>query len=147
MTWWACFIGYVVFVGGGGGYILIGVVLGVCLGVYFIYYYNGYIFIIRLNMELCVSAKVSFASDLCLLKLYVWNRSSVFSDWPLFCMCSISNVWSVVPYVWPVASIVEHILSSVRFCGLGMFFTSDFKCTLYVLFVQHIWVVIHCIVF
>jgi hypothetical protein len=43
---------------GWGAYILIGAVVGAYLGVYFIYYYDGYIFIIRSNMELCVSEKV-----------------------------------------------------------------------------------------
>lgn len=53
-------------------------------------------------MGLCVSAKVSFICNLCLFKLHVWNHSSVFSDWPFFSLCSVSNVWSVVLYVCPV---------------------------------------------
>jgi hypothetical protein len=65
---------------GWGGCIFLGAVLGVC----FIYYYDGYVFIIRSNMWLCVSEKVSFISNLCLFKLYIWNHSSIFSDRPLF---------------------------------------------------------------
>jgi hypothetical protein len=56
-------------------------------------------------MELCVFVKVSFICNPCLLKLCMWNRSRVFSDWPFFSMCSISKVWSTVPYVCPVSSI------------------------------------------
>jgi hypothetical protein len=67
------------------------------------YFYDGHVFIIMSNMELCVSVKVSFICNLCLFKLYVWNRSSVFSDWPFFLMCR--NVWLIVPYVCPVSSI------------------------------------------
>jgi hypothetical protein len=39
---------------GGGGYMLIGALVGV----YFIYYYDEYVFIIRSNVGLCASAKV-----------------------------------------------------------------------------------------
>jgi hypothetical protein len=45
--------------------------VGVYLGVYFIYYYDGYVFIIRANMGLCVPAKVSFIYNFCLLKYVV----------------------------------------------------------------------------
>jgi hypothetical protein len=76
-------------------------VVDIYLGVRFIYYYDGYVFIIRLNMGLYVSEKVSF---ICLFKLYMWNRSSLFSDLPLFSLCSISNVWLVVPYACSVSS-------------------------------------------
>jgi hypothetical protein len=64
MSWSVCFIGHVMFKGG-EGYILI----GACGGC-FIYYCKGYIFIIRLNMGLCVrvSTKASFICNLCLLK-------------------------------------------------------------------------------
>jgi hypothetical protein len=58
-----------------GGYILIGAVKGVCLVVYFIYYYEGHVFIIRSNMGFCTSAKVSFICNLCLLKLYIYMKS------------------------------------------------------------------------
>jgi hypothetical protein len=77
-------------------------VVGVYLRVCFIYYYDGYIFSIRSNMGLCISAKVSFICNLCLLKLYMWNCSSVLSDWPFFSVCSISNAWLIV---CPVSSI------------------------------------------
>jgi hypothetical protein len=60
------------FKGGGGGYILVGMVVGVYLGVYFVF--------MMTNMGLCVSVKVSFICNLCLLKLYMWNHSSVVSD-------------------------------------------------------------------
>jgi hypothetical protein len=42
---------------GGGGYIFIGAVVGVCLR-YFIYYYDRYIFLFRSNLELWVSVKL-----------------------------------------------------------------------------------------
>jgi hypothetical protein len=62
-------------------------------------------FIIRSNMGLCVSAEVSYICNLCLLKLCMYNRSGVFSDWSFFSICSISSVWSIVLYVCPVSSI------------------------------------------
>jgi hypothetical protein len=71
----------------------------------FIYYYNGYVFIIWSNMGLCVSVRVSFICNLCLLKLYMWNHSSVFSNCPFFSMCRISSVWSIVLYVCPASSV------------------------------------------
>jgi hypothetical protein len=45
-----------------------------------IYYYDVYVSIIKSNMGLSVCAKVSFICNFRLLKLHVWNRSSVFSD-------------------------------------------------------------------
>jgi hypothetical protein len=39
--------------------------VGIYLGVCFIYFYVRYVFIIRANMGLCVSAKVSFICNLC----------------------------------------------------------------------------------
>jgi hypothetical protein len=48
-----------------------GVVVGVCFGVYFSDYCDEYVFIIKSNTGLCVSAKVSFICKLCLLKLYL----------------------------------------------------------------------------
>jgi hypothetical protein len=88
----------------GSGYILIGTVVGVCL-VCFIYYCEGYVFIIRSNMELCVFAKVSFICNLRLLKLCMWNSSRVFSYYPFFSVRSNSNVWLIAPYACPVSSI------------------------------------------
>jgi hypothetical protein len=44
------------------------------------------------NMGLCVSVKLSFICNSCLHKLHIWNHSSVFSDWPFFLMCSVSDV-------------------------------------------------------
>jgi hypothetical protein len=70
-------------------------------------YYDGYVFIIRSNMGLYISAKVPFICNVCLLKLYLWSRSNVFSDWPFLSLCSISNVWSFVLYVCPVSSIKQ----------------------------------------
>jgi ABC-type sugar transport system permease subunit len=78
--------------------------VGIYLVVCFVYCYDGYVFIIRLNMGLCVSEKVSFICNLCLLKLCMWNCSSLFSDLALFSVCSIS-VWLIVPYVCSVSSI------------------------------------------
>jgi hypothetical protein len=77
----------------------------------FIYYYDGYVFIIRPNKGLCISAKASFFCNLCILKLCIWNSSSVFSDWPFFSMCGISNARSMVPYVCPVSSILSSVCS------------------------------------
>jgi hypothetical protein len=54
-----------------GCYIFVGMVMAVYLAGCFIYYYNGYVFIIWSNMGLCVSVKVSFVCNLCLLKLYI----------------------------------------------------------------------------
>jgi hypothetical protein len=85
--------------GEGGSYILVGLV-GVYLGLF--YFYDGYAFIIMLNMGLFVSVKVSFICNFCLLKLYMWNRSSVLSNWPFFSICNISSVWSIVTYVCPM---------------------------------------------
>jgi hypothetical protein len=62
-------------------------------------------FIIRPNMGLSVSAKVSLICNLCLLKLYIWNRSSVYSDWIFFSVCSISNVCLILLYAYSVSSI------------------------------------------
>jgi hypothetical protein len=56
------------------------------------------------NIGLCLSAKVSFICNPCLLELYMRSRSIVFSDWPFFSMCNISSVWSIVLYVCPVSS-------------------------------------------
>jgi hypothetical protein len=91
--------------GRGSGYIFTAAVMGVYLGVCFIYYYNGYVFIIWSNMELCVSTKVSFNCNLSLLKLYMWNLSSVFNNWSFYSVCSISSVWSIVLYVCPTSCI------------------------------------------
>jgi hypothetical protein len=74
---------------------------------------------------LCVSVKISFICNLCLLKLYIWNRSSVFSDWPFVSVCNISNVWSVVPCVCPVLSICWAYF---EFC---LFVCMDWVCSLY----------------
>jgi hypothetical protein len=51
-----------------------------------------------------VSAMLSFICNLRLLKLHIWNRSGVSSDWPFFLMSNISNVWSILPYVRPISS-------------------------------------------
>jgi hypothetical protein len=53
MSCWACFVGHVLFKG--GGYILIWVVVGMYVGMRFICDYNGYILIIWLNMGLRVT--------------------------------------------------------------------------------------------
>jgi hypothetical protein len=69
------------------------------------YVWFGYVllwwlyFITRSNIKLCMSVKVSFICIFCLLKLCMWKRSSVFSNWPFFSMCSISNVWSIVLFL------------------------------------------------
>jgi hypothetical protein len=60
---------------------------------------------------------------------YMRNRSSVFSDSHLFSMCSISNAWSIVPYVCPVSSICWAYFEFCLIYGLDMFFISDFKYT------------------
>jgi hypothetical protein len=77
---------------GGSGYIFTGAVVGVYLGVCFVYYYDGYVLIVRSNMGLCMSTEVSFICNLCLLDLCMWHRSIVFSDWPFFSIFNISNV-------------------------------------------------------
>jgi hypothetical protein len=73
-------------------------------------------------MGLCVSEKVSFIFNLCLLKSYEYYVEvvSVFSDWCFFSVCSISNVWSIVPYV--------------------SFFKYMFKCILSLVFVFMTWI-------
>jgi hypothetical protein len=69
---------------GRGGCILLGAVMGMYLGVCFVYYYDGYICNFRSNIGLYVSAKLLFICKLCLFKLCMFNNSSIFSDWPLF---------------------------------------------------------------
>jgi hypothetical protein len=67
----------------------------VCLGrvVLFGYVLLWWIyFITRPNIGLYMYVKVPFFCSFCLLELYMWNRSSVFSNWPFFSVCSISNV-------------------------------------------------------
>jgi hypothetical protein len=89
----------------GGGYILVGAIVRVYLGVCCIHYYDGHVCTVMSNIGLCVSAKASFIGNICLPELYMWNRSNVFSDWPSVSTCSIANVWSIVPRVCPVSSI------------------------------------------
>jgi hypothetical protein len=116
--------------GRGGG----GLYFGVC----FIYYYYGYVFIILSNIGLCVSVKVSFICNICLLKLYMWNRSSVFSDWLSF-RCVVFLIFGRLCHMC-----VRRVLSSVcLFLCPGC--ASYIGLQMYVLFVWSIWLGIHCI--
>jgi hypothetical protein len=49
------------------------------------------VLIIKSNIGLCVSAKVSFVCCFCLLR-YMYTRSSLFSYWPFISMWGISNM-------------------------------------------------------
>jgi hypothetical protein len=112
---------------GGGGYILIGAVVGVYLGVCFIYYdiflllgkiwhyvylqrYNSFIIFVYLNY-ICGIIQVYLVIGLS-FQCVVFVMSG-----QLCHMCVLSQVY------------VGHILSSVCFYGLDMFFILDFKCT------------------
>jgi hypothetical protein len=78
---------------GGGGYIIYGMGWGcVSEGALFGYILLLWVcFITGSNIGLCMSVKVLFICNFCLLKLCLWKCSSVFSNWPFFLMCRISN--------------------------------------------------------
>jgi hypothetical protein len=45
------------------------------------------IFFMKSNIGLCISTKVSFICSFCLLRSYMWKRSSVLINWSFFFVC------------------------------------------------------------
>jgi hypothetical protein len=77
---------------------------GLCKSVICIYIYI-YIFVC-----VCVCVCVSLIYSLCLLRLYMWNRSIVFIMGHFFTYCNIFMVFSMVLYVCCVSSICYEYL-------------------------------------
>jgi hypothetical protein len=128
----------------GGVVILIGTVVRSAFGVCF--YCDGCVFIMRANMGLCISAKLSFICNTCLLKLYIQKCSSIFNDCLFFSLGMNSNVWSVVPMCvmcWVIVFVVR-ILNLFRL-SLRPGYVLHTGLWKYIAFVRYTWVDIYCI--
>jgi hypothetical protein len=93
---------------------------GMLWGGDFLEVYGWLLFIVRSNIGLWISAKVSFIWSFFLLRSYQWNRSSVFRRRTFLFICNISIVSSIVLYV--------HVLDISRICLL---FPMSWICSLY----------------
>jgi hypothetical protein len=68
----------------------------------------------------------------------MYNRFSVVIDWPLFSLCSISNVWLIVLLVCPVSSIclaqfefwICSLYRALNVCPVCRTYGVDIRCIL-----------------